>query len=112
MRSLVTGQGQNMNGEEESKLGINKAESIPFCRSEDGYEVEYCSVCEREIELRWDINVDGFQAYCPVCGSRLMLCDACMHRFGELVDDCDFQLRGTGTCRFSRPKDWWKEAQE
>lgn len=84
-----------------------------YCGSSDGHEIEYCNICEREIELRWDINQDGFQAYCPVCGSRLMLCDACTHRFGEAVSDCDYQLRGkTGTCRFSRPKDWWKEDQE
>jgi len=81
-----------------------------FCTSEDGFEVEYCNVCEREIQLRWDINKDGFQAYCPVCGSRLMLCDACMHRYGEVCDDCDYGMYEDKTiCRFRRPDDWWKE---
>ena len=90
-----------------------KPEEGPYCGSSDGHEIEYCNVCEREIELRWDINQDGFQAYCPVCGSRLMLCDACTHRFGEAISDCDYQLcEKTGTCRFSRPKNWWKENQE
>ena len=88
------------------------APEVPFSGSSAGYEVEYCDVCEREIELRWDINKDGFQAICPVCGSRLMLCDACHHRFGEYVDDCDYNLPGPDRCRFSRPKDWWKEDQE
>ena len=88
------------------------APEVPFSGSSDGYEVEYCNVCEREIELRWDINRDGFQAVCPVCGSRLMLCDACQHRFGEHVDDCDYTLAGPDRCRFSRPKDWWKEDKE
>ena len=88
---------------------VDAVEDIPFAQSEDGYEVEYCSVCGREIELRWDINQDGFQAFCPVCGSRLMLCDACQHRFGESVGDCDYQLRSLDQCRFSRKPEWWKE---
>lgn len=27
----------------------------------------------------------GFKAYCPVCDSRLMLCDECKHRTGKYV---------------------------
>ena len=79
-----------------------------FLASANGYEVEYCNVCEREIELRWDINKDGFQAICPVCGSRLMLCDACNHRYGDFTDDCDY-VSSADWCRFRRPADWWKE---
>lgn len=81
-----------------------------YLASSDGYEVEYCSTCEREIELRWNINEDGFQAICPVCGSRLMLCDACSHRTDEVIvmcGDCDYCTE-TDSCRFSRPKDWWR----
>ena len=89
-----------------------------FLTSPTGYEVEYCNNCEREIELRWDINLDGFQAICPVCGSRLMLCDACQHRKEDVSEynpimgcvtqgDCDYCTE-TDSCRFSRPQDWWK----
>lgn len=84
--------------------------SEQFIRTNDGCEVEYCNVCDREIELRWDINRDGFQTICPVCGSRLMLCDACTHRYGEAKDDCDYNSE-TDSCRFSRAKDWWKERE-
>ena len=81
-----------------------------FCRSATGYEVEYCNVCEHEIELKWDINQDGFQAYCPVCGSRLMLCDACIHRYGDALNDCDYGMyMDKELCRFRRPESWWKE---
>lgn len=98
---------------EEAIRRLDEEESDLYLESEDGIEIEYCNVCENEIRLHWHINRDGFQAYCPVCGSRLMLCDACTHRYGDPVSDCDYQLRGkTGTCRFSRPKDWWKEDQE
>ena len=83
------------------------AEENKYCGSSDGREVECCSVCDNEIELRWDINTDGFQAICPICGSRLMLCDACNHRFGHFHDDCDYDS-ATDKCRFSRPTDWWR----
>lgn len=82
-----------------------------YCASADGYEVEYCSTCENEIEIRWDINRDGFQAYCPVCGSRLMLCDACMQRTGEFVDDCNYNS-AKDKCGFSREPDWWKKKED
>lgn len=95
---------------EQAVRRLDEEEPDLYCGSEDGMEVEYCNVCENEIELRWDINRDGFQAYCPVCGSRLMLCDACNHRHGEPCDDCDFGIwKDKELCRFRRPDDWWKE---
>ena len=45
---------------------------------------EFCPHCETEIEMSWDVRVLGYKAYCPVCGQRLMLCDACQH---DLEDD-------------------------
>lgn len=33
---------------------------------------ELCPWCEEEINLEWDIRRLGYQAYCPVCGGRLM----------------------------------------
>jgi DNA-directed RNA polymerase subunit RPC12/RpoP len=95
---------------EEAVRRLDEEEPDLYCGSEDGMEVEYCNVCGNEIELRWDINRDGFQAHCPVCGSRLMLCDACNHRHGEPCDDCDFGIwKDKELCRFRRPDDWWKE---
>ena len=47
-------------------------------------ETEYCPVCDREIVLsNWDIRTDGFLAYCPHCGNRLLLCNACRYRLGD-----------------------------
>ena len=63
---------------------------------------EYCSECETEIEMVWDVGQRGYKAYCPVCGKRLMLCDECQHRGGgNFTDDCDWDGT-TDTCRFSR----------
>ena len=41
--------------------------------------VEYCSECDTENEFRWDVETDGYKAYCPHCGKVLMLCEECVH---------------------------------
>ena len=63
---------------------------------------EYCSECEAEVTMQWDVRALGYKAFCPHCGKRLMLCDECQHRKdGGLVDDCDYDLE-TDSCRFNR----------
>ena len=59
---------------------------------------ELCPHCETEIEMSWDVKVLGYKAYCPHCGKRLMLCDACQHPDGEYADNCDY-CSATDTCR-------------
>ena len=44
---------------------------------------EFCPHCENEITMVWDTADLGFQAICPVCGKRLMLCDECQHTVCE-----------------------------
>jgi len=66
----------------------------------DFEETEWCGNCDHEVTLHWDIRENGFRAYCPYCGKRLMLCDACMHRFGDMHDNwqscknCLFKNKG------------------
>lgn len=79
-------------------------EQMDYAESSDGHEIEVCPHCDREVELRWNINDDGFKAFCPHCGKRLMLCDACKHRSGEYHDDCDY-CSETDTCRFNKEGD-------
>ena len=67
--------------------------------AQDFEEVEYCAECETEAYLKWDIRTQGFRTTCPNCGAKLMLCDACMHRWGDFKDDCDWCDTG---CKF----DW------
>ena len=31
----------------------------------NNYIVEYCSLCETENEIRWDVETEGYEAYCP-----------------------------------------------
>lgn len=63
--------------------------------TEDVYE--YCPHCENEAVVKWDIEADGLQIYCPYCGKPLMLCSECPVRDGE--ESCDWQ-EGIG-CRHS-----------
>ena len=64
---------------------------------------EVCPYCEEEITMEWDVTNRGYKAYCPVCGSRLMLCDECQH--GEPGYSCNYNSE-TDTCRHNRPKFW------
>ena len=63
---------------------------------------EVCNNCMRAIEMVWDVHEDGYKAYCPVCGERLMLCDECRHDSnGDYTDDCDYDS-STDTCKHNR----------
>lgn len=68
--------------------------------------VELCSHCNNEIEMRWNVSTQGYKAFCPVCGERLMLCDECMHSGpdGEYVGKCDY-CSETDTCQYNQPKE-------
>lgn len=50
--------------------------------------VECCPECGAENIIRWDVEKDGYVAYCPHCGSKMMLCDECMH--AEDAKICDW----------------------
>lgn len=68
--------------------------------------VEFCPNCETEVEMQWDVKVSGYKAYCPHCGGRLMLCDACLHPDDEYnVGKCDYCAQ-TDSCKHNdnRPK--------
>lgn len=70
------------------------------------YEVtEMCPHCDNEITMIWDVQNSGHKAYCPVCGERLMLCDACQHSGldGECVGGCDYDSNAD-TCKYNRHK--------
>lgn len=62
---------------------------------------EFCSNCESEIEMAWNTKLWGYKAFCPVCGKRLMLCDACLH---DEQAGCDYNS-DTDTCRHNRKEE-------
>lgn len=63
--------------------------------------VEVCPHCECEIEMVWDVDVMGYEAFCPVCGKNLLLCDECIHADDELNEgcrNCDWHENEEGKC--------------
>lgn len=64
----------------------NKQEQLEETR----YVVEWCPHCDREIELKVDAIEQNYQIYCPYCGKKIMLCDACMHADDNLCQKCDW----------------------
>ena len=58
------------------------------------YEVtEVCPNCDRENTLNWDTEKDGYKIFCPNCGTRMMLCDACTHADDNPNHRCDWSRK-------------------
>lgn len=65
---------------------------------------EFCPHCETEVSMRWNTDTQGFKAFCPSCGQRLMLCDEC-HQIGG---GCDYDSE-TDSCKFNPAKEVYNE---
>ena len=63
--------------------------------------VEVCPECGAENVMTWDVEKEGYVAYCPHCGSKMMLCDECIHADKTLP--CDWNPRN-GCCRECQSK--------
>jgi len=60
---------------------------------------EWCSHCENEVTMEWDVEQDGYKAFCPFCGKMLMLCDECSHHSNN-SGNCKFDNE-ENTCRMT-----------
>ena len=58
---------------------------------------EWCAHCKNEVAMEWDVEMYGYEAYCPYCGKRLMICSECLGSGNA----CDYN-DGTNTCRLNR----------
>lgn len=58
---------------------------------EDGYVVDWCIHCNRQVTMLWDIHEDGLTAFCPHCSQKMMLCNYC-------EGDCDYDY-GIEVCK-------------
>lgn len=68
-----------------SEMGINKRWTISkrkIKNIKNRYVTEVCPHCETEVTFAWDVEEFGYNAFCPVCGKRLMMCSQC-------CDNCD-----------------------
>lgn len=52
-------------------------------RSKPETVIEFCPNCLNEVEIVWNVDKYGYEAYCPKCGERLMLCSECERREGS-----------------------------
>ncbi len=75
-------------------IGINRM-IFAACRREPEV-TEMCANCMRENTFVWDVDTEGYKAYCPFCGEPMMLCDACKHAedntYGKCTKEC-FRLK-------------------
>lgn len=53
---------------------------------------ELCPHCGLENTIEWNVAQEGYKAFCPRCGKRLMLCDECDR------SPCDYN-RDKDTCK-------------
>ena len=79
-----------------------KKDEEEAARAIQQYEVvEVCPECGAENVMTWDVEKEGYVAYCPHCGSKMMLCDECIHADKTLP--CDWSL-SNGCCREHQSK--------
>lgn len=65
-----------------------KKDEEEAARAIQQYEViEVCPECGAENVMTWDVEKEGYVAYCPHCGSKMMLCDECLHADDAKVCD-------------------------
>lgn len=57
---------------------------------------EVCPECGAENIMTWDVETEGYVAYCSHCGSKMMLCDECIH--SDNAPTCDWNPCN-GCCR-------------
>ena len=74
-----------------------KKDKEEAARAIQQYEVvEVCPECGAENVMTWDVEKEGYVAYCPRCGSKMMLCDECIHSDDAPI--CDWSPCN-GCCR-------------
>lgn len=60
---------------------------------------EWCSHCERENTLEWDVETEGLKAFCPGCGKVMMLCSECEDAFSG--GNCSWN-ENTQSCKYNK----------
>lgn len=70
---------------------------------QDNFIHQHCDNCDNDVLIQWDILSYGFIAYCPFCGEKLFLCNACEHNINH-ANDCDWKCdyNGNQTCMFTK----------
>lgn len=73
----------------------NEDTEIRVCEKARNEEVtEVCPFCECEITVNWNPETRGYEIFCPNCGRKMLLCDACMHAEDGGITICDWTEKG------------------
>ncbi|MBO5969930.1 MAG: hypothetical protein J6S14_15690 [Clostridia bacterium] len=68
----------NANQPDEEPTAISNPELRTAPKSCSARQVtEPCPDCGSEVTLFWEPERDGYQIFCPVCGTKMMLCSMC-----------------------------------
>lgn len=97
----IGAEGKKPEKEQVFRVKIRRIKDVPPAGLREIDEV--CPHCERENSFLWDTASEGFMAYCPGCGERLMLCGECFDS-GENCDYNDYSDYCHMMCRSSAGK--------
>ena len=56
---------------------------------------QYCKHCDTHNDFFFDVEKNGYKAFCPKCGKPLILCDECIPAEVRNPQDCD-------NCKFKK----------
>ena len=69
----------------------NEDTEIRVCEKARNYEVtEPCPFCDFEVTVNWNPENQGYEIFCPNCGRKILLCDACIHAEDGGITVCDW----------------------
>lgn len=69
---------------------------------------EWCPHCEREATFEWNVEEQGYKAFCPSCGKLLMLCSECQgHGF-----KCDWNEEKNSCSMMEKKTDFEERAAD
>lgn len=82
------------------EFAVNASDNAEFhtLNKNDSCVYECCPHCQAEVAMEWDVDLDGYRAFCPYCGETLMLCGECLQRHNGL---CDYDGEND-CCRFKK----------
>lgn len=60
---------------------------------------EGCPHCDTEVSVVWKPEEDGYEIYCPKCGTKIMLCSECPYLQDEGRCDWKADFNGEGNCK-------------
>lgn len=67
--------------------------------------VECCSLCNTENEIRWDVETEDYEAFCPHCGQPMLICSECLRAEDNELQKCDWSDGKCFRCKERKEND-------